>query len=62
MARVFDLFGFGISITIDNFHIGGKYESLNIALKIKVISGLNKMGLRGKFSKTLLVIRSFFFN
>jgi len=49
---VFGLFGFGISITVDNFHISGKYDSLNIALKIKVIS---RMGLRGRFFRTLLV-------
>lgn len=55
VSRVFGLFGFGISITVDNFHIIGKYDSLSIALKIKVISG---MGLRGRFFKTLFVIRS----
>jgi len=55
VAIVIGLFGFGISITVDNFHISGKYDSLSIALKIKVIS---RMGLRGRFFRSLLVIRS----
>lgn len=55
MATVFGLFGFAISITVDNFHISGIYESLSIELMIKVIS---KIGLRGRFFRTLLVIKS----
>jgi len=41
VVRVFGLFGFGIRVIVENFHMSGKYESLSIELKMKVIS---KMG------------------
>lgn len=41
MSTVFGLFDFSISITVENFHISGKYESLSVALKMQII----RMGL-----------------